>query len=196
MISAERVHYKRNFLISLIISETIIIFTFVFFPVMQRERIETIINEQIFFSDIVPPTRQNVKKIIPPKRPVIPIISEEIDAFDLLEDIKITVAALTESEQIESKNENVNTGFPDVVPRLSLEVLPDNKDGQLNGRLSLSIKISKKGNVIGHKILLNSLDCEGCIDKVISAVYKSKWEPAVRNGVEAEYWVQKSYIFN
>ena len=196
MISAERAHYKRNFLISLIISEAIIILTFEFFPVIQRERIETLINEQIIFSDIVPPTRQNVKKIISPKRPPIRQISEEIDAFDLLEDVKITVAALTETEPVESKIENVHTGLLDVVPRLSLEVLPDNKDGQLNGRLSLSIKISKMGNVIGHKILLNSLDCEGCIDKVISAVYKSKWEPAVRNGVEAEYWVQKSYIFN
>ncbi|MGD8306393.1 MAG: hypothetical protein PVF17_07045 [Ignavibacteria bacterium] len=196
MISVEKLHYKRNLLISLILSETIILLTFVLFPDFKSDGIETIVGEQIIMSDIIPPTRQNSSNVLQPKKPPILQIRDEIEAFELLEDVEILAVALSENNSVETNTEDIQQVYINTVPRLSLEVLPDNKDGQLNGRLSLSIKISESGKVIAHEVLLNSLDCEGCIDKVINAVYSSLWEPAVRNGANVEYWVQKSYIFN
>ncbi len=196
MISVEKLHYKRNLLISLILSETIILLAFIWFPDFKSDGIETIVGEQIMISDIIPPTRQTSPNVLQPKKPPIQQISDEIEAFELLEDVEILASSLSENNSVETNNANVHRVYLNTVPRLSLEVLPDNKDGQLNGRLNLSIKISESGKVIGHKVLLNSLDCENCIDKIISAVYNSRWEPAVRNGIKAEYWVQKSYVFN
>jgi hypothetical protein len=75
-------------------------------------------------------------------------------------------------------------------------VLPDEKGDEISGSLNLSLKIGKGGKVINHKVLFSSLECENCMDKILSALYRSKWQPAVTNGIEVDYWVEKSYVFN
>jgi hypothetical protein len=81
-------------------------------------------------------------------------------------------------------------------PRLIYEVVPSEGDNEINGRLQISLKINENGEVIDHRILSNSLDCDKCLNDIIRSVYKSKWEPARVNGKKEDYWVVKSYTFN
>jgi hypothetical protein len=196
MISPERIHYKRNFLVSLILSETILIFAFLFSPHINNEGFETIINDPIFIGEIIPATRHLMPGKKPPPKIPVPRLSEEIDAFDLLNDVKIVSRALTQSDVKEAISENVETGSFNTVPRLTYEVLPENRKELFSGMLNLYLKIDKAGKVVGHKVLQNSMECEDCIEKVIDAAYKSQWEPAFQNGAKISYWVQKSYVFN
>ncbi|MCW8960023.1 MAG: energy transducer TonB, partial [Ignavibacteriaceae bacterium] len=65
-----------------------------------------------------------------------------------------------------------------------------------SGSLKLKLKIDRSGKVADYVILFNSIDCEDCLKEIISAVYKSLWEPGIKNGLETEFWVEKSYTFN
>ncbi|MEJ2195207.1 MAG: hypothetical protein P8X73_10185, partial [Ignavibacteriaceae bacterium] len=79
---------------------------------------------------------------------------------------------------------------------LTFEVLPEEIDDKISGSLNLFLKIGTDGKVISHKVLFSSIECGNCIDKIISAVYRSKWLPGLLHGIEVEYWVEKSYVFN
>jgi len=194
MVSSDRIHYKRNVLISLISSETIIILAFLFFPKSLTEKKEIIIGESVSLSEFIPPTLQKLSFKKPPPKVPVPVISDEVDAFDLLDDVKIL------SSEIISENSEEDvaalTGTVNTSPRLTYEVLPQDKEHLISGALSLSLKIDKSGKVVEHKILQNSIECEECIGKIINIAYKSKWEPAYKNGAKITDWVRKSYVFN
>ncbi len=81
------------------------------------------------------------------------------------------------------------------MPRLIYEEVPSGLENKFNGNLQLSLKINEDGQVVEYKILSNSLDCTDCLNAIIQAAYKSKWEPAVIDGKKKEYWVVKSYTF-
>ena len=80
-------------------------------------------------------------------------------------------------------------------PRLLYEVVPAGGEDNYHGSLQLSLKINEDGRVIDHRILFNSLDCPECLNHLIKTAYKSKWEPAIVNGIKEDYWVVKSYTF-
>jgi len=151
----------------------------------------------VILFDEVPQTVQNQR--VRKQKPDVPaiIISEDVEAFELLEDVNLLFNTADQNNKIssESRNQN-NIRLLRTVPRLIFEVVPADGNNKFNGKLQLSLKINEKGRVVDHRIIFNSLDCPDCLNDVIKAAYRSKWEPALINGANTDYWVVKSYTFN
>jgi hypothetical protein len=81
-------------------------------------------------------------------------------------------------------------------PKQLFEVLPQKQKEEYEGTVQLKLKIDEKGKVTAHTILYNSLECGDCLKEIITAAYKTKWEPGMKNGAPSEFWVEKSYSFN
>ncbi|MCW9095472.1 MAG: energy transducer TonB [Ignavibacteriaceae bacterium] len=125
-------------------------------------------------------------------------MDEEIDEPVILDNI---IFANIEEKEISGSNEvmevnKLNWAGKPGPPRQLLEVLPDKRNRNYSGSLKLKLKIDRSGKVADYVILFNSIDCEDCLKEIISAVYKSLWEPGIKNGLETEFWVEKSYTFN
>ncbi|MBT8386536.1 MAG: energy transducer TonB [Ignavibacteria bacterium] len=193
----EHKHYSRNVKLGLIFSELIVIATFYFFPDLNSSySINEITDPIILFEDVPITIQTNIPNIAKPELPLI-MISEEIEETEILED----VAFKTESEFINTNDlaENTNTasiGIISMMPRQVLEVLPEKSSALIDGKISLYLKIDESGKVVEHKVLLNSVECDDCLKKVLSAAYQSRWDPAIRKGKQIECWVEKSYSFN
>jgi len=197
VIFTHRIHIKRDLLIAIVISEMLCISAFLFSP--NSSSTADIINhsEPIILINSIQPTTQLPKaEKTKPTAPVI-YIADVIEEPEMLDDVEIAAA---KSKEVDSDASDdvalLNTGSYSSVPRLTFEVLPEEKGDEISGSLNLSLKIGKDGKVINHKVLFSSLECENCMDKILSALYRSKWQPAVTNGIEVDYWVEKSYVFN
>ena len=193
----EHKYYSRNIKISFILSEFVVICAFLFSPnVTDDEFLE--IHEPIFLIDDIPATIQRDKYVFAkPKIPEI-FITGEISEPMILDDVIKTEDIETETiTGITIASSNIsNKVLREISPTQLLEVLPNKKNKNFRGSLSLRLKIDNSGKVAEHVILFNSLDCEDCIKEIISAVYRSVWQPAIKNGSEIEFWVEKSYTFN
>jgi len=148
----------------------------------------------ILINSIQPTIQLPVVERIKPTAPAIVIVDITEEA-NILDDVTIT---LTSSEEYDTSEDiaKLETSNLSTAPRLTFEVLPDKRDDKISGSLNLFLKIDTDGKVISHQVLYNSIECEKCLDKIISAAYRSKWQPAIENGIEVNYWVEKSYIFN
>ncbi len=197
MSTDRKIHYKRNILISIILSEVLIISAFIFSPKESLREEKILFDEPVILFDNMPRTVQS--KPIQISKPDVPpiIISDEVEVFEPLDDVNLLSNAADQTGI-------VSTDFADQsalqsirsVPRQIFEVVPAGGDNEFNGRLQLSLKIDKNGRVVDHRILYNSLDCTACLNDIIKAAYRSKWEPATVDGKNADYWVVKSYMFN
>ena len=195
MLFAHRLHYERNLLIAIIVSEMLCIAAFLFSP--KSSSAGYIFNHTepiILINSIQPTTQLPIVERIKPTAPAIVIVDITEEA-DILSDVTIT---LTSSEEYDTSEDiaKLETGNLSTAPRLTFEVLPDKRDDKISGSLNLFLKIDTDGKVISHQVLYNSIECEKCLDKIISAAYRSKWQPAIENGIEVNYWVEKSYVFN
>lgn len=193
----ERTYYKRNILISIIVSELLVISAFVLSPRNSLKDTKLIFSDPVILFDNIPQTTQSSDKEPPP--PALPRINivDDIDAYEILDDVA-TVQGTPEKEKETSGNyrgEN-NIQYTRSAPRLLYEVVPAGGQEDYHGSLQISLKINQDGKVIDHRILYNSLDCPDCLNELIKTAYKSKWEPAAVNGRNEEYWVVKSYSFN
>ena len=193
----EHLHYSRNLKIGFILSEVLVICTFLFSPNINQEK-SVKFSEPIFLIDDIPVTIQPAMNISKePKTPQI-FIDEEINEPVILDDI---VLSDTYQQEISERNivtdaNKLNNGGKSSPPRQLLEVLPDKGETDYSGSLKLKLKIDSSGRVSDYVIIFNSIDCEECLKEIISAVYRSQWKPAKKNGSETEFWVEKSYTFN
>lgn len=189
--------YSVNFKISLIFSELIIITAFLIAPDVEYNNPPDT-NEPLILIDEIPITIQNSEYAS--KKPVTPVIviTEEISEPEILDDIAIPNNFANVNQAVENQNIaiNENVKLDRKPPRQILEVLPEKKNFSYVGTLILKIKIDSRGKVTDHLILFNSLECKDCLSEIISAIYKSIWEPGVKEGIAMEYWVEKSYTFN
>lgn len=189
--------YSVNFKISLIFSELIIITAFLIAPDVEYNNPPDT-NEPLILIDEIPITIQNSEYAS--KKPVTPVIviTEEISEPEILDDIAIPNNFANVNQAVENHNIaiNENVKLDRKPPRQILEVLPEKKNFNYVGTLLLKIKIDSRGKVTDHLILFNSLECKDCLSEIISAIYKSIWEPGVKEGIAMEYWVEKSYTFN
>ncbi len=197
MFKNDRTYYKRNILVSVIISEILVISAFVLFPGEKLQHREILVSDPVIKFDEIPQTIQSsAKPALPPDTPPINII-EEIDAFETLDNVTIMQGNEEQPGESFTENKDVNNiKYVRSAPRLLYEVVPADVKDELHGRLQISLKINQDGRVTGHRILYNSLDCSECLNDLINAAYKSKWEPAAVNGRNESYWVVKSYSFN
>ena len=192
----EHKNYSRNIKISLIISELLVTCAFLFSPSITDNNFFEI-KEPIFLIDDIPITFQPDKyaseKPSAPEIFISGVISEPIILNDVIfEDI----GDQESSDENEVADVSILNKWERRSPRQLLEVLPDERNGNYKGSLQLKLKINNSGKVAEHVILFNSIDCEDCIQEILSAVYKSIWEPGIKNGTETEFWVEKSYTFN
>ena len=198
MVNNDKIHYRRNMLIAIIIGEVLIIFAFIFSPHSFSPDKILLQNDKIISRVDIPVTVQMMPPATPPpKVPSIPI-ANEVSAFEILEDVSVTSNTNGQDDNIISDDRVQDNNIQPArsAPRLIYEVVPSEGDNELNGKLQLSLKIDKDGKVIDHQIISNSLDCDKCLNDIIRSAYKSKWEPAVVNGRKEDFWVVKSYTFN
>jgi hypothetical protein len=197
-----KVYYKRNLELSLIISLSILIFAFYFFPKIKFSK-EKIIEENVHLITVndIPQTIQNKiirrANTIKPALPSI-IIPDNLINIEILEDVKVNKNIDLINSLISKDNNGESAGLNqnNFVPKQILEVVPDKSDDNFQGVIYLSLKIGKDGMVITHKVLRNTTNSRECLQKVIAAAYSSKWEPMMIGGKKKEYWVEKSYQFN
>lgn len=192
----EHKNYSRNIKISLIISELLVICAFLFSPGITDNNFFEI-KEPIFLIDDIPITFQPDKYASEkPSTPEI-FISGEISEPIILNDVIFEDIRDQEfSDENEVADVSILNKWERRSPRQLLEVLPDERNRNYKGSLQLKLKINNSGKVAAHVILFNSIDCEDCIQEILSAVYKSIWEPGIKNGAETEFWVEKSFTFN
>lgn len=200
----DKFYYKRNFNIALIFSLVFVIILFYFFPSINHsvtklnyflEPVITVIN--------IPKTGQP-QQSLPPKPIAAPISSMllPIDELELLEDVKISDQSTNKGEEVSRANKSITDNsrtyeastFP-LVPRQLIEVVPEKVDGA-EGSIKIKFLIGKDGFVKKHSILNNITTNKKCVENVIAAVYKSKWQPIVFEGEKVEYWLEKTYTFN
>jgi len=184
-------------LVSIIISELLCITAFLFSPNPSNITFKVNNSEPIILIDNIQPTTQLPKmEKIKPTAPVI-VIVDETEETEILDDV--IVASIFSKEEDSDAQEDISeleSGNISTAPRLTFEVLPEEKDDKISGSLNLFLKIDTTGKVISHKVLFSSIECGNCMDKIINAVYRSKWQPALSHGIEVDYWVEKSYVFN
>lgn len=197
MLTDSKIHYRRNILISIILSELMVISVFMFSPDKSFRDKKFIYDEPVIRFDEIPLTVQT-RQIDAPK-PDIPVIyiTDHVEAFELLDDVTLPSEVIGQNTMVSFESgDQTNIRPVRSSPRQIFEALPENNDNELNGRLQLSLKINENGTVIDHRILFNSLDCNDCLNDIINAAYRSRWEPALINGENVDYWVVKSYKFN
>jgi len=194
--------YKLNFKLSLIASLIISILFFLFFPYISTPSPPPKEYQSLLFTinDLAPNTTQDNITNPKPQEPKI-FISDIIDEPEILPDE--VVVSLTKNENNGGGNGNVSgkgiaLDAPQLpfVPRQILEVLPQNVNDNVEGLIVLKLKIGTDGKVIEHKIITNTIGSKECLQSVITAAYKSKWEPVKIKDNNVVYWVEKTYRFN
>lgn len=196
MFNDSKIHYRRNILISIILSELLVISVFIFSPDNYLQNKELRYDEPVIIFDKMPLTVQKLPAY--KQKPDIPLIyiSDQVEAFELLDDVTLPSKGISQTAVFSFESEDqANLQPVRSAPRQIFEVLPANDDNEVNGWLQLSLKINKNGRVVDHRILYNTLDCEDCLNNIINAAYRSRWEPASVNGKNTDYWVVKSYTF-
>ena len=138
----------------------------------------------------IPRTIQKTKKRPRPLKPSIPVASDEIDIIDEVE-LEEAAAAINEAGLGDNK---VGESFSEATQ--ILETIPKDTENKINGYITLHLQIGKNGKVKSCRIKESSLSDSSYASVVISAVMKSLWKPAVKNGKPVESWVTKTYSFD
>lgn len=189
-----RRNYKRNLEWSLIISFSLIIILFYFFPRKYRgvRTLPPVPSPTIKVVDI-PQTIQHYPSRSPrPILPVIPVASEEPD---ILEDAMVDYNKSTPVNETSPVLSVEEVSELSSMPRQVLEVVPRAGES-ISGIIQLSLRIGKDGKVKEYKVLSNTTSSDEVLQEVLRAVKQSMWEPVVINNVRYEYWIEKTYKFN
>jgi len=187
-------NYRKSLELSfIIVLFTTIIFLFFFPKNSFQNSLPPVIEVTEMVMVNIPRTWHplNLKSPVPLK-PVIPIAADEID---ILDEVDITIEELEASFFAGGGNGSVQT-LPIIPPRQLLEVFPEKQPGNIMGKLIISLKINQKGKVDDHKILESTINDPGFIKKILDAIYKTKWQPAVSGEKKTDYWVEKTYSFS
>jgi hypothetical protein len=208
IINKDKLHYKRNLNIGIIVSLIIITSSFYLSPNFKDEPSEIPqVKEQLITVIDIPRTVQtkSSETVSQPKK-IIPSLVVEIDEPEVLQNVMIDDASLDEKSDSKSNNLTSSPQHGDkalpfsslpFIPRQFLEVLPEKPADDVEGYIKLSLKIGKGGMVKEHRILNNTVKaCEECLHNVIEAVYKSKWAPVIIEGDSVQFWLEKTYRFN
>lgn len=219
MLTSGITHYKRNIFVSIIICGVAIIFASLYLPKKSVPYKKILYEKPLISPQEISQTVKNVP--VQSKKPDTShtYFQDTVKAYKLPEDVRrnLKVANQRPDDNSNSTDKKISPGSPfekgnrsvgsaepakqsttplQSMPRLIYEEVPSEGESKFNGELQLSLEIDENGRVVDHRILSNSLDCIDCLNTIIRAAYKSKWEPAVVNGKKTDFWVVKSYIFN
>ena len=197
-----RKEYRFRFEISLVSSLLLCILLFLFFPKISPPLMHPPVYQTIIFTindgalNTVQADLSNPK----PSEPKI-VIDNVVDDPEILPDVKILSLQSDKSSGNGKSSGNslnssgINAPLLPFIPRQILEVLPSNIDGDFTGYIDLRLKIGTDGKVIEHKVIANTTGSNKYLQNVITAAYKSRWEPIKINNSKIDYWVEKTYTF-
>jgi hypothetical protein len=196
--------YRLNFKLSLIASLIICILLFLFFPYIAPPTAPPPEYQSLLFTinDLAPnSTQKNIANPRPPEPKI--FVPDVTDEPEILPDEDIVSLTNTEnsgsgkgSSAVTGSSEALDAPQLPFVPRQILEVLPKNADEDFKGYIEMKLKIGADGKVIEHKVIENTTGSQRCLQSVIAAAYKSKWEPIKIKDSKIVYWVKKTYRFN
>ncbi|NOX37686.1 MAG: hypothetical protein GXO78_09135 [Calditrichaeota bacterium] len=102
-------------------------------------------------------------------------IPVEMEEADLPEDLELDSAT-----GILANSEPATIGESSE-PRPIVDVYPDISRITCNGQVKLLLEVSRKGTVVGVKVLEHSVDNPECLQAAIQAAYQTRWEPGSVN---------------
>ncbi len=186
------VRIKLEFSIVLVLSLLIILF--LLFPKIGpiSTKLPPVPNRRIQMVHI-PRTIQKVRQQAPPPvRPSVPVPGDEIE---MLEEIPLASSTkISGKGYIESRAPLSEEDLP-YTPRQVVEVLPRVDDLKIHGEVTLKLLIDTHGKMKKYKVLSNSTGNALCLQRVIEAARKSRWEVVHLDNNKVEYWLTKQYRF-
>lgn len=196
--------YRINFKLSLIASLVICILLFLFFPYIAPPAPPPLEYQSLLFTinDLAPSsTQKNIANPKPPEPKIfVPDLTDEPEILPDEETVSLTKTENSgsgkESDDQSGSGDAIDAPQLPFVPRQILEVLPKNSDEDFKGYIEMKLKIGTDGKVLEHKVLTNTTGSQQCLQSVITAAYKSKWEPIKIRNNKIVYWVEKTYRFN
>ena len=142
----------------------------------------------------IPRTIQHVKRQAPPPvRPSVPVPSDDIEMLDEIP-LKSSSSVISAKGQI-STNAPLSEDALPYIPRQIVEVLPKVNDLKVHGEVTLRLLIDTNGKMKDYKVISNSTGNPLCLQRVIDAARKSRWEVIHLNENKVEYWLTKQYKF-
>ena len=197
-----KLEYDRNILLGFILSLGLTIIVFYVYPYPSQQKETTVIfSEKIITVLDIPPTNQESAPQMTARaqpKPILPTLINEVDEI-ILDDVEFEDNSLSSTENIGDQDRTSSgEGDPRVLtslpfaPRQILWVVP-NKEDDIDGFITFSLKIGINGMVKEHRIVENTIENSQFIDKVISSLYKCKWAPVVMEGEKVEFWIELTY---
>jgi hypothetical protein len=193
-----RQHTRRDFERGLAGSLLGIILLFLFFPIspVPADRVipdRAVIEE----ADLMAPPQTLQSR--PPRPPLLPVIIPGNVNDQVLADLPLTtpLQATAAADGFGSAQSDASalSGSFSSPPRQVLEVLPESGDGLCSGSVTLSISIGRDGVPLHHRILRNDVDSEECLQRVIEAVYASRWAAMDDHDTRQKMTVRKTWKF-
>jgi len=204
-----KLHYKRIFEISLIISLAVLILAFKFFPKFQKQDVEFDAPQELINVEDVAATKQETPPPPPPKPPI-PI---EAPSDDVLEDIEISDTELNVDEEVtappppppaEEVEEEEPAFFvaveemPEPIGGIAaiqkLIVYPEiAKRAGVQGRVYVKAFVNENGSV--QKVELIKGIGAGCDEAAMEAVQKTKFKPGKQRGKAVKVQVTVPVLF-
>jgi len=194
--------YKRNLLISVVVSLCLLISLFYSVPSKQNNYVLPNYSEPILTLLDIPITKLTNEISLEPNIPSLALDLLTIDLPELLDDIEIKEhnnLEIIKAEQnyiTKAYNNKVyeSSAFP-FVPRQLIEVVPQNVK-QIKGFIRLKVLIGEDGFPKEYIVLEKSINSNTIIQSVTDALYKSRWQTISIDSSNVEYWIEKTYSFN
>lgn len=204
-----KLHYKRIFEISLIISLAVLIIAFKFFPRFQKQAVALEAPQELINVEDVAATKQETPPPPPPKPPI-PI---EAPSDDVLEDIEISDTELDVNEEVTAppppppaeEEEEAEPAFfvaveemPEPIGGIAaiqkLIVYPEiAKRAGVQGRVYVKAFVNENGSV--QKVELIKGIGAGCDEAAMEAVQKTKFKPGKQRGKAVRVQVTVPVLF-
>lgn len=198
----DKYFYKRNILISTLLSLCLLIILFYTVPskdnIYELSKYSEPIITLLDIPHIVPSHQIEIK-------PATPILSADyftIETPEILDDVEIAevinkneiVVGSNNLSNLQNNNIYESSVFP-FIPRQLIEVVPQNKD-KISGYIKLKILIGDDGFPKQHLVLENSINSISIVKDITDALYKSRWQVVTIDNEKIEYWIEKIYSFN
>lgn len=205
ILTKHKYNYNKNLAVSFIMSIVIVICIFLFTPEpMDKKPALKTVNDFFIPIEFIPATIQPDRDYVNTKNNSENKSSEHKAAEKkVISQIEIQESNADESTDFATVNsdnskgdesgEGNSTNF--FAARQLLEVMPI-KNEDFSGSIKLSLLVGTEGKVVEHIIITNTIECDGCVNQVLNAVYNSRWQPIVIDGRKREFWTEKLYEFN
>ncbi len=199
-----KLKYKKVIELSMVLSLVIMLLVFQTLRAISLDEAESkTVDIEIEVTDI-PPTEQ-FKRPPPPPKPSIPIPTE---SEDVPEDLTIEATALDLSDipppppPPEDEGDMVFVAFDEPPTPIggfgaiqkALKYPEIARKAGIEGRVTIHVLVSEKGEVIKTKIL-QSLGHTGCDEAAVNAIKNVRWNPAMQRDKPVKVWVAIPVIF-